>query len=489
VIYHEHPLRILRYSAKNIWLLIFPLIRGLNVLRINKDVLYEWLRGAWFDILIIGLIVLFGYVRWHYSEIEVSDSSITHREGFIFRVRTTIPYSNISSSSFERPFYLAPFRASRLRCDTSAGLFSASDMKLMVSDDVCGVIAGRLPGIKKNREAYEFPKPSVWSVILFSVFFSSGLSGTIYVATFFFKGGSIARDVIGTSIDRITDSTEWIAGSLLRRIPDAAVVIGALFVGAWLISAIVNLLKYSDFSLHFTENDIKVAYGIITRKEYRLTAKHINYTDLRQNLIMKLLKVVAVHISCAGYGNKRSRLPVLLPVMRESTLSEELDHIGVSRGRKNEFTPKFTGYWQHIWIPAILAAAVFPLHFIAADLVPELSSLTLFAAVMVEVPAVWFIIVKTAGFLTSGIAIYDDKIKISYNKWTTFHTVIAERKKLVKIELEQTIFQKIGKRCSISLWFDGEMHCRHKVRGIDVRKVRQITELLDTASGQGLVRT
>lgn len=28
--YHEHPIKILRYSAKNVWLLIFSLLRSLR---------------------------------------------------------------------------------------------------------------------------------------------------------------------------------------------------------------------------------------------------------------------------------------------------------------------------------------------------------------------------------------------------------------------------------------------------------------------------
>ena len=33
-VYREHPIKILRYSAKNLWLLIFPLLRSLSVLSV-----------------------------------------------------------------------------------------------------------------------------------------------------------------------------------------------------------------------------------------------------------------------------------------------------------------------------------------------------------------------------------------------------------------------------------------------------------------------
>ena len=64
-------------------------------------------------------------------------------------------------------------------------------------------------------------------------------------------------------------------------------------------------------------------------------------------------------------------------------------------------------------------------------------------------------------------------------KWTGFHTIIAERKKLVKLELEQTVFQRIGKRCSVSLWFEGEEHIKYKVKAFDEKNAVKIAELLD----------
>ena len=79
---------------------------------------------------------------------------------------------------------------------------------------------------------------------------------------------------------------------------------------------------------------------------------------------------------------------------------------------------------------------------------------------------------------TSGIAIYDDKILVRCCKWSKFHTLIVDRSKIIKVELEQTIFQKIGKRCSVSLWFEGEKHIKYKVKAFDEQKALDIAELL-----------
>lgn len=478
-LYHEHPLRILRYSAKNIWLLIFPLLRGFNVFHHNKEWFYNWIKGAWFDILVVGIIIVFGYIRWYFSIIDLTGAAVIHRTGIIFRVCTTIPLVSISSATAVRAFYLRPFRAVNVRCDTRAGFLKSADMKFLVTEKVCAEFMKKLPEINDDEHPEAIPKPTVLSVVLFAFFFSSGLSGVIYLAAFFFQGGNIAQDLITASISKMSEESEKISRRFLLKIPDAAILMGMIFIGTWLISFFMNVLTYSRFRIRCSGSSYYISYGAINRKEHHINAAHINYTDLRQNLIMKFFEAVAVNISCAGYGTENRSLPVLLPVRRAKNIGKDLETIGIFSGVRTDFRPKKTGLWHYVWMPVILSAAVFPVHFIIAWLFPFFADLTFFGAIMVIIPSAWLIIVKIAAFFTSGISIYDDKIMVKCCKWTGFHTVIADRKKLVKMELEQTIFQKIGGRCSISLWFEGEGQVKFRVKSLDISDSARISLLLD----------
>ena len=51
-VYREHPIKILRYSAKNLWLLIFPLLRSLRFYPFSFQNLIDWGAGVWFDLLV-----------------------------------------------------------------------------------------------------------------------------------------------------------------------------------------------------------------------------------------------------------------------------------------------------------------------------------------------------------------------------------------------------------------------------------------------------
>ena len=55
--YREHPVNIIKYAGKNIWLLIFPLLRGIHSIRLDVRAFYYWLQGAWFDLLVVLVIL------------------------------------------------------------------------------------------------------------------------------------------------------------------------------------------------------------------------------------------------------------------------------------------------------------------------------------------------------------------------------------------------------------------------------------------------
>lgn len=480
--YHEHPLRILRYSMRNIWLLIFPLLRGLTILQMDAQRFYEWIKGAWLDIAILGLIIVFGFVRWYFSRVSISDKYITHSDGVFIKFRKTIPLESISVATAETPVYMIPFRAMKFSCDTRAGIFKATDMKLLVSTKLCRTLMLHIPDVNVRKKVEDLPKPNALSVMLFSAFFSSGFSGAIYIAMFFFKGGSIAQDMISVSLSRITETTEKLTHRLLLRIPAATIAIGTFFLAAWLLSFIVNLLRYSHFKILADPDRLNVRCGITNRREYRINSGHINYTDLRQNLIMKLCGAVTVNISCAGYGYDSQHLPVLMPIRREKNLGRGLERLGISTGGSLEFRSGWSGFLSYLFNPILAANLVFPLYYLFERLFPKIAELSNFFAIMLEIPLVWLVLVKTVAMLTSGISVYDDKVIVRCAKWTAFHTVIAERENIAKVEIRQSLLQIPGKKCNVLIWFCGESSSCYMVRALRMTDGKRILEALGHSS-------
>jgi len=470
VMYREHPLRIIRYCAKNIWLLIFPLIRGIYA-GLSEAEMSEWIRGLWLDIAIIGMIITAGLIMWCFSVIEVGEKLFIHKSGVLIRSIKIIPYKNISTLKAEKPFYLRFFGDVKLICETSGGTSGSRGIMLTAGSTLYNEIKRNLPTAKKERS--EGKKHSALWAVMLSAFFSSGFSGSLYIAAVFFKGGDIAKDIVSESIKLIADETAKLSDRLILSIPTAAAAAGGFFIAAWIFSFTVNLLRYSGFRIHRSSLNISIECGLLTKRSYNINTAHINYTDLRQSLIMKYLRIVTVNISCAGYGNTKRRLPVVIPMRKIESESKDTSEIKSS----TSFRPAITVIWQYVWFPVIFAAGVFVLYlFIRKD--EKYAEFALFGLFMVEIPLTWLLIVKVTALFTSGVLICGESIVIKYSKGFRFHNIIVRLSKISEITSIQSPFQKMLGKCTIKFIAESKEKYAHIIKGLRYSDYTEIIGLL-----------
>lgn len=477
----EHPFRILRYSMRNLWLLIFPLLRGFSVYSFSTEGAYLWLKGAWADILVVVLIIMFGAVRWRMTGFIVNNESITYREGVIFRLTTEIPFENISVTTIEKPFYLIPLKGVRVSFDTRAGFFRTTDLKLLLTNKDAQSLLDRIPNINVKKSFDE--KHSSLSVFLFSIFHSSGLSGAMYIGILFVKGGDIAQGLILEYLSKLTETTEKLTSGFILKIPGAALAVGTFFIGAWFLSFTINLFRYINFGLMSDDNVLDIRCGFLNRRHYRINYDQINFTDSRCDLIMKKFEAEAVTVSCAGYGTSSRHLPVALPVNSENKPVKLFERLGTEEKMKKVYKPRSSGWWNYVWLPFLSTVFLFPLSDKAAQLFPHFSDLIRFTGIMLIIPSVWCVIVKTVAFKCSRVFLSEDRIRIVCSKWTTFHTVNAKRQNIVKMDIMQTIIQKFSRKCRITFWLCGEGITKYTLRAMDIADAKKIANELGFGIG------
>jgi len=203
--YHEHPIKILRYSAKNVWLLIFSLLRSLRFYPFSIQNLIDWGKGAWFDLLIAALIICFSTFRWYCCSYFFDEDSIHAQSGIFLKQEIEIPFSKIMASVEEHPFYLRSFHAVRLKISTASGNLSESNMSLILYDHDLWRLRPHIAILYGNDGETTAYHTSAWRVFLFSALFSSSSSGASYVAILFLLsrgtgGVGAVRRVSGTGI-------------------------------------------------------------------------------------------------------------------------------------------------------------------------------------------------------------------------------------------------------------------------------------------------
>lgn len=247
-VYREHPIKILRYSAKNLWLLIFPLLRSLRFYPFSLQKLIDWGAGAWFDLLVALLILGIGTLRWHACTYYFDEVSIRSQSGILLRRGTEIPLERIASTVEEHPFYLRPLRAACLQISTAAGAVPEADMHLTLYLRDLHRLRQHIPVLQNGSTgavAYHTP---AWRMLLFSALFSSSFSGAIYIATICFQGGRITSDLVKQfQAQQILEDATDKASTAFHGVPRIAITIGIVILALWLISFGRNLLRYGRF--------------------------------------------------------------------------------------------------------------------------------------------------------------------------------------------------------------------------------------------------
>ena len=465
---HQHPVKILKYSSKNLWLLLLPLARGLYATQLDVNKMYEWLKGSWFDILVVIFILATGYVRWYFSNFSIDKSGISSYSGVIVRATTYIPYKNISSVTAEYKFYLRPFRAVSVSINTNAGFFGSVDMSVLMSYDDWREAQKKLNFPASSENVKYIYKPRWFETVFFSLVFSNTISGVIYVVTFLLQTNNMVIKIIEKYF---TDTVNQVTAKYAKGIPPLIVGIVILIVAGWLLSFIINVLRYSGFIIRKDNNNLHIRTGVLTRRKHNIRLEKVNYVDLSQSLLTKLCSVVSLNVSCSGYGADKNEIPVFVPVMTRSqvqnTLKILLPDFSAFRSTDCESRPKPTTFFRYIWFGLVLSL-IFPVaYFVISGLLKaEIKSFGLFLMIMAGIPCVMFLVAKITDFFTAGFTVSGNGLYLRYGSGFQFHNILASKEKLVRVRITQNPFQKISRTCDVTFNLCSESESGHKIRSL-----------------------
>lgn len=464
----QHGVKILLYTTKNFWLLLIPLIRGLAALRFD---FYSWLAGAWLDVLVLLAMLGFAIARWYCSSFEIKQSGLLCRSGIIIKREFTVPYDRISAVTAEHTIWLRPFRAANIYLDTDTGLMNKADISLTVHARDSKEILGMLPNERTAAVSY---RPSRINLIMFSLFFSSTISGVVFISTLLIQSGKL----VGRELEEyFIESFSNVAGKLAIGLPPLAVGISALIIFGWLISFLGNTLRHFDFRIVRRGSGMHIETGILNLRRYYINGRKINYADLRQSLTAKLFRVCSVHVSCSGYGKAKNEIPVFVPITtgREAFSTLELLLPRYDFPRVTVLPPSRV-IFSYLWLPTVMIFGFLLIAFVAVVLFPWLSGIIVFAAIMAEIPSVWLLIVKLTAFYTTGIGAHGDTLSLKYCYGYAFHTVFVHRERIAKIVFSRSIFQIVPKTCTVRIYTNLEHTKCHLVRNLPLTEALRLFE-------------
>lgn len=461
--YKQHPISLFEGIWKRLFILLFPLLRGLLAFKFD---IYHWATGAWFDILIISSLLIYAALRWQSRRCSYQNSILTYNDGIIMRRTSNIPsYKLTTVYMTQNPIYMI-LGAVSVRADTDTGSRKFSDFRMTMKVKDAKKLEEYLIGkdIKITKKYYS---PRVGYLVIFSLLNSSAFTGILLLSAFISQAGAI----LGKQLkDELLYTLNDFSSKFARGIPPLAITISIILICGWLIGFVFNIFHYLKFNILRDSDKLIVNKGILVKKKYMLNRNRIIYYDLRQTLLTKILSISSAYLYISGYGKERRDTSALIPATSiheiQSTMKMLLPEI---KETKTTIKPPKRA-WISYCMPAVFLIALIPVALLTVVyFIPFLKPFFTFSVVIAEIPAIWFFIVRFVAVFMAGIGESNSVITLKYTHGYAFHSVSMFKTKIAKVKIMRSPFNYLSGRCTIYFYSIGEHAKRHRIQGINYK--------------------
>ena len=467
--FRQHPIKIVRYMAKYLWLLLLSLAKYLIASHFD---IKSWIEANWFDLVILLVILGFAFIRWIMVYFELGKDRIITHTGFLGMTKTVVYFDDITTLSLSQGAISYLLRSCAVYIETDADCVQATDIRIDLTKSKAMEIYHIISQKAKTQPGFVFKSPKK-QMVLFSLLFTSAISGTAVLLTVLYQAYLITdrefdRRVlsrVNSQIHQIEDSSIWI------YFLAAGLLIGFI----WLMSFISNLLRHWDFTCKRGKNYLRIHSGKGARRHHLLRRKYMNYLDFTQSFFMRMFNICSVEVSCTGYGKRWKEISALIPITttKDAVQSAKLIAPEFSLCKPQVKTSKacMPGF---IVLPALAAVAAILLGIVMQNLFPLRRQQIIFIEIMLALPFIWLTIVKCEAAVTTSMGFDGENVTLSYCRWYTFHKVALKRGNITKVTIRRNPLARMFGTCTVVIYTTGEDSRKHLIGGVNYKNTLRI---------------
>ena len=471
----QHPVKIIMYIAKYLWLLLIPLGKYLIATKFDFE---SWIRTNWVDILTLSVIIGYGILRWVFIYFEIEDDSIIAHSGYFGIEKTHVYFSEMSSMSLCQGYIYRFIGACTVYIDTDAKSIQNTDIRLDISQKQAFRIYELATAKCRSKPKYIFTSQKR-SLVIFSLLFSSTLSGMLLTLTFIYQAYRIVgREIEEEFLSRVNSQLE----KLTIHIPKYLIVAGLVVAGSWLVSFVSNLMRHWGFSCTRCSDMLLISSGKGTKRRHVIMRDRINYIDYQQSMFMKLFGICSVQVHCTGYGKRRLELSALVPIT--TSISAETSVRLLLPGIPTVKYDVHTG-WADVrrfitmplmvcLVPGIcyqVLCRIIPQFEMVVKTIPDWKSALTNLAVISMLPLVWLVVVKINAAFNTAVGFHDGHCILSYCRFYRFHRASVKLDRISKIRIRRNPFQRMNGTCHLYIYTSAEGKCKHIIKGLNYEKL------------------
>lgn len=340
---YENPLHNREIKIKNNWKsLIYSLPKSIiNILVFCLVTIAFSKNKAWY---LIGIVILldlvFMIIEWNKTFLVISNDEAKYHKGILSKKTLIIPRKNLKSMDISQNLIEKILGYKVLKIESSAKNAGLEEIKFMFSDKEIEILKNF--AFSGDNEIYdeklEIAEASLVlnkkepienstcndttsekqyerkfenkKLILFGF-----TSFNLFVALIFiFNGIDYLEKIVTVNfLDSFFSRVEQYTLSVGIIVVGFISLVGIL-LGLKLIATIYYFIKYYNFTISKSGENIKIKYGLLSTKEFSFKEDNIKMIKIKSNPIRQLIKKYQVNLTLKGYSGEGKDRVLLYPL-------------------------------------------------------------------------------------------------------------------------------------------------------------------------------
>lgn len=320
-------------KIRNNWKsLIYKLIKG-TISNFGLGVLFIVFLKQWFWIAIVLFVVLdiiFSIIGWKYEYISIKDNEIHYYKGIFSKETLIIPKKSFKSMDISQNLIERLLAYKIVKIESPSKDFGIDDIKMSLNNEQIDILKSFslnnlnkeclgdvneeyvVNNIKDNEESKEIKEKKIETKKLVIYGFTSF---NLFVALIFIFNilgkldDFISSDYLSNIIDGAFKNNSQSMTILL-------IVAGLLIflIILKLIATVYYVVKYYNFTLLKENNNIKIAYGLFSTKEFSFKDNNIKLIKIKSNPIRQFLNIYELNLIIRGYTGEGNEKIIMYPI-------------------------------------------------------------------------------------------------------------------------------------------------------------------------------
>ena len=320
-------------KIRNNWKsLIYKLIKG-TISNFGLGVLFIVFLKQWFwtaIVLFVVLDIIFSIIGWKYEYISIKDNEIHYYKGIFSKETLIIPKKSFKSMDISQNLIERLLAYKIVKIESPSKDFGIDDIKMSLNNEQIDILKSFslndlnkeclgdvneeyvVNNIKDNEESKEIKEKKIETKKLVIYGFTSF---NLFVALIFIFNilgkldDFISSDYLSNIIDGAFKNNSQSMTILL-------IVAGLLIflIILKLIATVYYVVKYYNFTLLKENNNIKIAYGLFSTKEFSFKDNNIKLIKIKSNPIRQFLNIYELNLIIKGYTGEGNEKIIMYPI-------------------------------------------------------------------------------------------------------------------------------------------------------------------------------